>query len=1785
MRYMQPALLVAIFFVTFSLVESQTVNSPSAITGFTAAGFATGAYPTDGFANVNEFSGRLNLMLPLSTVGGRGDVRIPLNLRIEADNLIVRHFDFTNPPFGGIQYHQYSIGRAGYTDVKKPIFNTGTIIARRSGDLKYNTVYVGDPPGPVVTRICMTLSRVTFLAPDGSEVELRDRLTNGTKNGWNYSLGDNSTPLNRGRVFDSKDGSLTTFVSDTDVVDPTCSELAGTVYPEYLSGTLYLANGVTYRIQRTQIQNQITTNTTITDRNGNKTVINRVALSYGSWETSTTTITDSIGRKVEIVDDPTTTATITEKGFGSQDRVTTVQYGQAQLRADQQLHTYSELFPDITRCGTANGCGVATSAVYYPGTRINSVTLPDGRPYQFFYNSYGELARVELPTGGAYEYDYTGQFGSWNNGNYDGPYGEILMVWSSIGAHDWAISRRVAKQRTYNQGNALESETIYSSAGPFTSDLALEVKTTDGSGSLLNRRIVYFKGHPLRSFLPYREVTSYNAEFEGRALKVEIYGINGNLLRVLEDAWEQTGSAQKPENERLKETKTTLSDSGQVAKKSFSYDGFNRVTDTFEYDYGNGQTGPLLRRTHTDYLTVNPVNNVDYTGENVRLFNLPSQKWISSDLSGNSKMSLSRFEYDNYSGPNRAELLGRYNVFGFDSTNYGIANLVRGNLTASTAYANAQGETGLVTTYTHYDVLGNAVKTIDPKGYPSTVDYADRFGSPDGEARSNTPPMQLNGESSFAYATAVTNSMGWISYSQYDYFLGQAVNTEDANGMISKMRYDDLLNRPTQTTVAVGTALESQSTIFYDDSHHRTEIKKDLISLADNLLRSEIYYDGFGRTIESRRYESGENYTATRSIPFISVQDPVTGEWRVASKVSNPFRPSSDEQPVWISTLVDEFGRPSRVVTPEGGVVKTEYLGSTVTTTDPAGKKTRSTTNAVGWVTRVDEPNDAGQLDVGGTPVQPTIYSYDVLNNLTTVRQDGETTGQCGGAPPCSQIRAFQYDSLSRLILASNPETGIIQYFYDANGNLQKRTDARGVVTDFLYDGLNRITNKNYSTPNGSPPNYQPTQNVAYTYDDVAVPNSRGRLTRVSNGFSVTNYNEFDLLDRVKKSSQTTDGVVYGTTDTPMTYTYNLMGALTEQQYPSGRVVKHSLSTDGLVQVQSKRVNDNFRNYGNAFLYSAAGTISAMRLGNGKWESTQYNFRLQPTQIGLGGSAAVTNLLRLNYDYGSVQNNGSLLSQTITVPTTTANAGFVINQAYSYDSLNRLTQAVENISNQLPVSWKQSFKYDRYGNRSFDPANTTTMPEGCSPAVCNPASDPGTNKLVGSQFDASGNMKADGSGQIFIYDGENRQVEVRDVAGQTVALYFYDGAGRRVKKYVVPSGSDPGETTHFVYDASGKLIAEHSTIVAPTQTAKTSYLTSDHLGSVRIITDSYGQVISRRDFMPFGESVFRGGYGSDSVRQKFTGYERDYETNLDYAKARMYGSGVGRFTSPDPTLASTKRAVPQSWNRYAYALNNPSKYVDPSGMIWGFINLRNGGVALCYAPGTNVCAGYTPIREDIVVHDFRVLRNGRWINYGSVMLTTDSGTPQPVLPIEIKGRGQAYITSEEAAVINDITGGALCSLLAGFVCPNAGNPTADNVAAAGDIIQSVFLIKSLLKLGLSKVVIKQLYKLDPKDVTKIAETVSKDFGVLECVGCADALEAAFKLKGVSGEVLELRSTTGFIVSETYGAGKIISDNGFHKAVKIGDQVFDNIHKSGIPYAEWLKDFKSAGSITVTPKPF
>ena len=141
---------------------------------------------------------------------------------------------------------------------------------------------------------------------------------------------------------------------------------------------------------------------------------------------------------------------------------------------------------------------------------------------------------------------------------------------------------------------------------------------------------------------------------------------------------------------------------------------------------------------------------------------------------------------------------------------------------------------------------------------------------------------------------------------------------------------------------------------------------------------------------------------------------------------------------------------------------------------------------------------------------------------------------------------------------------------------------------------------------------------------------------------------------------------------------------------------------------------------------------------------------------------------------------------------------------------------------------------------------------------------------------------------------------------------------------------------------------------ATAQSEQVFYYHTDAVGSIRLITDANGQEVVRNDPAPFGEDPAP----VQNVR-RFAGAERDAETKFDYFGARHYTSGNGRFTTPDPYNASAVLALPQSWNAYAYALNNPLRYIDPNGesptLVSGAVGF---GFGFLFGAGTAAVSAY-----------------------------------------------------------------------------------------------------------------------------------------------------------------------------------------------------------------------------------
>jgi len=200
------------------------------------------------------------------------------------------------------------------------------------------------------------------------------------------------------------------------------------------------------------------------------------------------------------------------------------------------------------------------------------------------------------------------------------------------------------------------------------------------------------------------------------------------------------------------------------------------------------------------------------------------------------------------------------------------------------------------------------------------------------------------------------------------------------------------------------------------------------------------------------------------------------------------------------------------------------------------------------------------------------------------------------------------------------------------------------------------------------------------------------------------------------------------------------------------------------------------------------------------------------------------------------------------------------------------------------------------------------------------ASPPSVTVLVDLNGTGAGTITGDVS-----CAGQQTSCPVVTTAGATLTFTAAPQAGMTFTGW---TGACTGLSTTCAVTASHGLL-----VVANFRagfTAVTSYYHLDALGSVRAITDASGAVVERHDFRPFGaDTEPLPGAGLDARR--FAGEERD-GTGLDYFGARYFSMATGRFTSVDPIVSPAALGDPQKWNRYAYARNNPLRFVDPTGM-------------------------------------------------------------------------------------------------------------------------------------------------------------------------------------------------------------------------------------------------------------
>lgn len=312
--------------------------------------------------------------------------------------------------------------------------------------------------------------------------------------------------------------------------------------------------------------------------------------------------------------------------------------------------------------------------------------------------------------------------------------------------------------------------------------------------------------------------------------------------------------------------------------------------------------------------------------------------------------------------------------------------------------------------------------------------------------------------------------------------------------------------------------------------------------------------------------------------------------------------------------------------------------------------------------------------------------------------------------------------------------------------------------------------------------------------------------------------------------------------------------------------------------------------------------------------------------------------------------NGTLSQLAITDPINTPDQQTC---SYGYDDLARLASA------NCGSIWNETFSYDAFGNitknaisgaYSWQPTYTTSPPTNQYAAIAGfnpPYYD------LNSNNQSNGNVIKDGS-HNYAWDADGNPVTI-DSIGLT-----FDALDRMVEQY------KNGSYNQIVYGPTGNKLGlmngqTISRIRVPYPGGGLAVYTSgptflmywrspDWRGSMPFGSDYNHTVTKDSAFAPFGEEYAWNPGGTDV----FTGQLEATTFDVYDFPYREYPSIEGRWLTPDPAgLAAVNPANPQSWNRYAYVLNNPLALVDPLGLTTGcwWVEDETGEHQICLYPG------------------------------------------------------------------------------------------------------------------------------------------------------------------------------------------------------------------------------------------
>lgn len=1278
----------------------------------------------------------------------------------------------------------------------------------------------------------------------------------------------------------------------------------------------------------------------IQDNNGN-----RIRISYkDNLSGRIDKITDTINRQIKFYyendasGNPDKLVTVTIPGMGTTEEIQTIRL----FYETMTLDTAGKFGNQTTAQITAPAAVRVLRWVYMPASKTG---------YKYTYHSnYGMIKKIERRVGVVADSTSTSATGTISDEG----------IWAATTEYDFPAGTaalddvpRYTKRTDDWLGRTATSaqETLYDSPDPVPgSDHESEITVVDNGFNVETKNLVGADG-----MLKETTVT----KLYGPGLQYS------KLLSKSKYTWTDRNLT------RLEVTNDAL----LVKATEFVYDGYNNQVKARECGYAAAGTActdaTALRITETGYET--------------------GAGWIAANLlglvksvqtkTGGSVVSKTLFEYDhggdgtaddatitprndlgdtgthstfyNPAEPARTETICPLEPNGQDQhrDQYGCVTIYHPGYSAASAYrgnvtkvgrmlevnATAITATNADVTDYNFDIAGNLVSATLSCCQLKTIEYGLNFA----ETGYAFPTKEIKG-----------TSPQLISEATYNRNTGLVLTSKDENDQITQYQYETDTLRPKKTIFANGGYVES----FYSDKEQA----------GSNLLPGYVTQK---TTLEAGKFAESISYFDARGLGIRSASLTPDG-WSIAAvehdklgravKSYNPFYGATPNAGVPLGTKfveatgIDAFGRSTQVKLQDDttastyfstiGDIPSGFNKTFVTMTDQAGKQRRQVIDSLGRLVRVDEPDSTGALPDLENPAagQKTDYLYDGNDNLIKVIQsDGANV----------QERKFKYDPLSRLVAERQVEgtptltdagvhgtpdpnkwTKVLKY--NQGGLLEQGIDARGVTTTFDYDGLNRVEEVIYS--DGTP-------RVKYYYGQTRTGFfNKGALTKVetiretstpAEIFATSAEFDYDLMGRLVKHRQWINGQQYD-----LEYGYNLSGQLTSQKYPSGKIVTTGYDANGRLS----GIADAQRTYVSGMQYQGKGnSLSRMTLGNGTTETFTLNDRFQMTGQELTKGSDV--LQKYVYGYGQVDANGVLQTTQNNGQLGTIESYIGSNkqatQKFRYDHIGRLKESAEYRGDNSNLTYKQVFDFDRFGNlyrkSASNPITGQQNPLSFT-AIEDADISKSTNRFTSNTtYDDAGQVVNDAKFRqmSFGYDANGRQIKASRTGAAPDAWTVYDASGNRVATKV------NNIWQYMVYNASGRLVAEYGQLADGVGGVK--YVQQDWQGSVRTTTNNNGFVTARTDHQAFGGEVGYGtgqrsidqGYNRDATtRQSYGLTERDDATGQDHTWFRKNESAAGRWTSPDPYNGSISLADPQSFNRYSYVQNDPTNFVDPSGL-------------------------------------------------------------------------------------------------------------------------------------------------------------------------------------------------------------------------------------------------------------